>query len=72
MTMIYKSLSVRGLAVNSFVDRYDAFYAEMTPLVQQGAVKFDETVYRGFERIPEAFAGLFLGHNTGKAVVMID
>ena len=44
MTMIYKSLSVRGLAVNNFVDRFDHFYAEVTPLVQQGAVKFDETV----------------------------
>ena len=70
--MIFQSLSVRGMAATAFIDRYDDFYAEMVPLVQSGAIKADETVYRGFDKIPEAFAGQFLGHNTGKAVVVID
>ena len=70
--MIYKSLSVRSLLVNDYADRVEEFYQEMVPLVQNGKVAYDETVYSGFDKIPEAFAGLFLGHNTGKAVITID
>ena len=71
-TMIYKSLSVRSFLVNDYADRVEEFYSAMMPLVQQGTLRYDETVYRGFDKIPKAFAGLFLGHNTGKVVVTID
>jgi len=32
-------------------------------------LKFKETVFEGFEKMPEAFIGLFTGENTGKAIV---
>lgn len=35
----------------------------------QGKIKYRETVYDGFEKMPEAFIGLFSGNNIGKAVV---
>ena len=53
-------------------DRYGEFYAEVPQLLQAGKIKFDETLYQGFDKVPEAFAGLFHGHNTGKAVVLLD
>jgi len=37
----------------------------------QGRLKTRETVANGFEKIPEAFIGMFQGKNTGKAVVMM-
>jgi NADPH-dependent curcumin reductase CurA len=70
--MIYGALSVRGFLVHDYDDRFDEFYSKVPPLVEQGKIRFDETVYKGFEMIPEAFAGLFLGHNTGKAIVTLD
>ena len=72
LQMIYKALTVRGFVVNDFVDRFEEFYAEIPALVQQKRLQFDETTYRGFDKIPEAFAGLFHGHNTGKAVIAVD
>ena len=70
--MIYGALSVRAMRVNDYADRVEEFYTEVVPLVQHGKLRFDETVYKGFDKVPEAFAGLFLGHNTGKAVITID
>ncbi len=35
----------------------------------QGDLKFKETLFEGFEKMPEAFVGLFKGENTGKAIV---
>ena len=35
----------------------------------QGQLKFKETIFDGFEKMPEAFIGLFKGDNTGKAIV---
>jgi len=37
----------------------------------QGRLKTRETITNGFEKIPEAFIGIFQGKNIGKAVVMI-
>jgi len=36
-----------------------------------GKLKVDETIVEGFEKIPEAFLGLFKGNNTGKMVVQL-
>jgi len=72
MKMIYGGLTVRGFTSSDFVDRSEEFYAEVPQLVEQGKVVFDETVYKGFDKIPLAFAGLFHGHNTGKAVITVD
>jgi NADPH-dependent curcumin reductase CurA len=72
MRMIYEGLTIRGFTVSHYVDRFNDFYAEVPQLVQQGKIRFDETKYEGFDKIPEAFAGLFLGHNSGKAVVTVE
>lgn len=37
----------------------------------QGKVKYKETVVKGFDKMPEAFIGLFHGENTGKAIVAV-
>ena len=70
--MIYKSLTIAGLLVGNFNDRIPEFHATVDPLVAEGKIKFDETFYKGFDQIPHAFAGLFQGHNTGKAVVALE
>ena len=72
LKFIYGSINIRAFLVHDFQERFGEFYAEVPQLVQEGKIKFDETRYSGFDKIPEAFAGLFHGHNTGKAVVMLE
>ena len=72
LATIYKSLNIRGFIVTTFSDRFEEFYAEVPQLVKAGKLRYDETRYEGFDKIGVAFAGLFKGENTGKAVVIVS
>jgi len=39
--------------------------------IKDGKLKFEETKLHGFDKIPEAFLGLFSGENKGKMLVEI-
>jgi NADPH-dependent curcumin reductase CurA len=41
-------------------------------LLLQNELANKETVYDGFDTMPEAFLGLFKGENIGKAVVKVS
>ena len=70
---IYKSINIRGYhSENDFIHRFHEFYDEVPKLVADGKIVYDETVYKGMDKIPEAFAGLFKGQNLGKAVVVLE
>ncbi|CAF0885145.1 unnamed protein product [Adineta steineri] len=64
-----KELTVRGIYITTYVKEFGAALAEMVPLVKKGDIKFKETLFDGFEKMPRAFIGLFKGDNTGKALV---
>jgi NADPH-dependent curcumin reductase CurA len=69
--VVTKRLRIQGFIVTDHVDRYPAFLAEVGPWVREGALSYRETVVEGFERLPEAFAGLFRGDNVGKMLVKL-
>jgi NADPH-dependent curcumin reductase CurA len=71
MKVVYSSTTIRGFIVFDYAARWGEFEKEVHPLVREGQLKFDETVVEGFDKIPEAFAGLFQGKNTGKMVVKV-
>jgi NADPH-dependent curcumin reductase CurA len=39
--------------------------------INQGRIKWKETVLEGIEKAPEAFIGLFKGENFGKMIVKL-
>ncbi|ASB87525.1 Putative NADP-dependent oxidoreductase YfmJ [Bacillus sonorensis] len=39
--------------------------------VKSGRLQYEETITEGFERIPEAFLGLFKGENFGKQLIKV-
>ena len=41
----------------------------MAQWISEGKIKVDETIIEGYEKMPEAFIGLFKGSNLGKMVV---
>jgi NADPH-dependent curcumin reductase CurA len=69
--VLTRRIDVRGFIILDHFARYGDFVAQMLPWVQQGRVKWRQTVYEGLENAPQAFLDLFSGGNTGKAVVRI-
>ncbi len=66
-----KQLKLQGFIVSSHVDMQPQFVQDMAEWIGSGRMKYEETVYDGIERAPEAFMGLFKGANTGKMLVKI-
>lgn len=55
-----------GFVIWDYYDRWHEFLDEVSPLVSRGEIHFEETEMRGFDKLPEALAGLFKGVNIGK------
>lgn len=69
LSILMKELTIKGFMVYSYYPRWAAAFTEMNQLMQKGELKTKETTYNGFEKMLDAFLGLFKGENTGKAVV---
>jgi len=69
--LIGRGVLMRGFIMSEYIDQMPKFFEEIAPAVASGEVKFKETVYEGLDQAPEAFAGLFRGDNTGKAVIRV-
>ncbi|ESO89940.1 hypothetical protein LOTGIDRAFT_124230 [Lottia gigantea] len=71
MFILQKKLTVYGFIVTDVLNRWNEAFPEMLLWIQQGKLKFRETVTEGFDKMPEAFFSLFSGGNIGKAVVKV-
>jgi NADPH-dependent curcumin reductase CurA len=69
--LVTKRLRLEGFIVLDHLRRYPEFLAEVGPLVADGSIVHRETVIEGFDRLPDAFAGLFRGDNVGKMLVRV-
>lgn len=69
--IIGKRILMQGFIVSDAFAEIPAFIAEMGTWVAAGKIKWEETIYEGLEKSPDAFIGLFNGENLGKALVRI-
>jgi NADPH-dependent curcumin reductase CurA len=69
--ILTRRLTVRGFIVSDHRDLLPDFHRDMAAWVAAGRMRWEETVVDGFERMPEAFLGLFSGANLGKMVVRV-
>jgi len=72
--LIYKAITVQGFIVfGCFGPQFPEFTKKLEDFVinglNDGSLNSDETVIDGFDKISEAFIGLFTGKNIGKMVV---
>jgi len=42
---------------------------QLAQWIGEGKIKVDETIIEGYEKMPDAFIGLFKGSNVGKMIV---
>jgi NADPH-dependent curcumin reductase CurA len=71
--VVRKRLRIQGFIVSDTGwGRYDAFLAEMRPLIAAGRMRWREDVVEGLRNAPRAFIGLLRGENFGKLLVRVD
>lgn len=64
-----RSVMLQGFLVNNFRDRFDEGLKHLTKWVNEGSLRYIETIVYGFDKLPETFIGLFSGKNQGKMLV---
>jgi NADPH-dependent curcumin reductase CurA len=69
--MIGRNIRMEGFIVSYHFDLLPKFIEELSRWVQEGKVKWQETVFEGIEKAPDAFLGLFSGENMGKMLVKL-
>ncbi|MGI4733846.1 MAG: NADP-dependent oxidoreductase [Janthinobacterium lividum] len=69
--VLNKAARVQGYHVSDYPDRFPEAVQQLTAWYRQGQVTIAETVLDGFDKLPEAFIGLFTGQNTGKMLVKV-
>jgi NADPH-dependent curcumin reductase CurA len=68
-TILKKSALMQGFIVSNYAARFPEGVKALAEWVSSGALKYTNTTYHGFEKLPEAFIALFEGKNLGKLVV---
>ncbi|XP_046571424.1 prostaglandin reductase 1-like [Haliotis rubra] len=69
MTILYKQLRVEGFEVLRWETRFPEGKAQMKKWIDEGKVKYRETVQDGFDNMPKIFMSLLKGANIGKMIV---
>jgi NADPH:quinone reductase len=70
--LLTRSVMVQGFIVRNYSSRFGEALAQLTLWVNDGTLKYKETIVHGFDKLPEAFLGLFSGNNQGKMLVEVE
>lgn len=69
--LIKSRATMQGFLVGDFAEHFKEASGFLAKAVKDGSIIFKETITEGFDRIPDAFAGLFKGENIGKQLVKV-
>lgn len=70
-TLIKNSVLMQGFTVRDYVKDFGPALKQLSSWIEEGKIKYTETIVEGFENIPQAFLDLFEGKNMGKMIVKI-
>ena len=68
---VTRSILLKGFIVGNYEQHFDEGLRDLTKWLQEGKIKYKESIEEGLENTPHAFLGLFTGKNTGKQIVKI-
>ncbi|XP_023311963.1 uncharacterized protein LOC111692277 [Anoplophora glabripennis] len=71
LLLVGHELKMRGFLVNRWIKRWFEGIEQNKTWIQEGKLKYRETVTEGFENMPKAFIDMFNGVNFGKAIVKV-
>ncbi|MGO4905150.1 NADP-dependent oxidoreductase [Flavobacterium sp. W20_MBD1_R3] len=67
--LLTRSVLMQGFIINNFQKEFPEGIAHLSKWVNEGKLKFTETIIEGFDQLPAALLGLFKGENKGKMIV---
>jgi NADPH-dependent curcumin reductase CurA len=70
-SVLVNRIRMQGMIVFDWHQRYPEARNELAGMLQQGKLKYRESVAQGIERAPQAFIGLLKGENFGKQLVKL-
>jgi len=70
--LLKKSALMQGYIVGIYSSRFPEGVEQLTQWLNEGKLRYKETIVKGFETLPETFIGLFEGKNIGKMLVEIE
>ena len=70
-SILVNRLTVRGMIVFDWVERYPEANQALLQLVTSGKLKYRESVVEGLEKAPQGLIGLLKGENFGKQLVRL-
>lgn len=68
---ITQRLTMAGLVVYDYRKRFGEAQAQMAAWINDGRLSYREEIIDGFDRLPDAFIGLFRGENFGRRLVKV-
>lgn len=69
--LIKRSVLMQGFTVFNYHEKFPEVVSQLTKWINEGKLKYKETIVEGFENAPQAFLDLFEGKNTGKMIVKV-
>lgn len=70
--LLTRSVKLQGFIVSNYSNRFEEGFKQLKQWVAEGKLNYTETIAEGFEKLPEAFIGLFSGNNKGKMLVKAE
>ncbi|MFS0725877.1 NADP-dependent oxidoreductase [Paenibacillus sp. 1P07SE] len=67
--LLTKRALIQGFIVGDYAEQFPEAVVQLARWLQADKLSYTETVLEGFEKLPQAFLGLFEGSNTGKLLV---
>ncbi len=67
--LLTRSALVQGFIVSNYSERFGEAFADLTQWINEGKIKYTETITQGFNKLPDVFISLFSGKNQGKMLV---
>jgi NADPH:quinone reductase len=70
--LLVKNALAKGFMVYEYGGRFPEGRSQIAKWLQEGVLKYHESIVQGLENAPRAFLGLFSGENRGKQLVKIS
>ena len=68
---LFKRAKLEGFMVYTYEDQYQEGIDFLINMMNEGELKFKETIVEGIENAPSAFSKLFSGENFGKLIIKV-
>ncbi len=68
---LFKRIKLQGFICSDSMELWPEALEQLADLVEDGGLKYRESIVEGIENAPKAFIGLFKGENLGKLIVKL-